>query len=97
MWKQSLKEVDLSQSPIVRWLGPRRARIYYVPWGGLMYALLVVIGGRGLCAVSLIPSDRGTRFIVFASVALIVAAASLLTRMLVRVFAELRSIEEKHK
>jgi len=97
MWKQCLKQVALPRSPVVRWLGPRRARIYYVAWGGLMYALLVVIGGRGLCAVSQLPSDRGTRFIVSASVALIVAAASLLMRMLVRVFAELRSIEEKHE
>ena len=72
-------------------------RRFYIVWGAFTYLLLIAISGSGLYALTQIGDERGTRFLVFMAVALIVVAASLLTRMLLGIFSELRSLESEDK
>ena len=72
-------------------------RRFYLAWGSFTYVLLVVISGIGLHALTQGGDEHATRFIVFTAVILIVAAASLLTRMLIGIFSELRGLESQRK
>ena len=71
-------------------------RRYYIIWGAFMYLLLISISGRGLYALMQI-NEPGPRVLLFVAVALIVAAASLLTRMLIGIFSELRALKTQQK
>jgi hypothetical protein len=91
------KRQDLTQTPLFRKYGVSGMRRFYVVWGGFVYLLLVGISGIGLHALTQIGGDRNTWFIVFTAVTLIVAAASLLARMLVGAFRELQVLESQQK
>ena len=87
------KRVNLAESPAVRWWGLAGARRFWLGWAGFLYAFLASISGYGLSALALASDDRDARFIPYVAAALIILAASLLTRMLMRVLAELRGLE----
>ena len=72
-------------------------RRFYIMWGAFMYLLLISIGVRGLFALGQIIDEPGSRVLLFVAVALIVAAASLLTRMLIGIFSELRALGSQQK
>ena len=71
-------------------------RRFYIIWGAFMYLLLISISDRGLYALMQI-NEPGPRVLLFVAVAFIVAAASLLTRMLIGIFRELRDLETQQK
>ena len=87
------KRVNLAESPAVRWWGVAGARWFWLGWGALMYAFLTFTSGYGLSALAWAEDDRSPRLIPYLAGALIVLAASLLTRMLMRVLDEFRSLE----
>ena len=87
------KRINLAETPAVRRWGVAGARRFWLGWGAFMYLLLALISGYGLSGVVMLDDERSARFIIYTAVALIVLAASLLTRMLMRVLAELRSLE----
>ena len=72
-------------------------RRFYIVWGAFMYSFLIFISARGLYALTQIMGELGSRVLLFVAVVLIVLAASLLTRMLIGIFSELRVLESKHK
>jgi len=91
------KRQDLTQAPLFRKYGVTGTRRFYVVWGGFTYLLLVCISGFGLHALTQVGEGHDTWFIVLTAVTLIVAAASLLTRMLIGIFSELRGLESQQK
>lgn len=60
-----------------------------------MYSFLIFISVRGLYALMQIIDEPSSRVLLIIAVALIVAAASLLTRMLIGGFGEIRALEPK--
>lgn len=58
-----------------------------------MYAFLVTLSGYLLQALALVGDERASRFFPYVTVAVIVLAASLLTRMLMRMLGELRALD----
>ena len=72
-------------------------RRYCIVWGAFMYLLLISISVSGLYALMQIIDEPGSRILLFAAVTFIVAAASLLTRMLMGTFSELRASESQQK
>ena len=72
-------------------------RRYFIVWGAFMYLLLISISGSGFYGLMQIIDEPGLRILSFAAVALIVAAASLLTKMLIGIFNELRALELRQK
>ena len=62
-----------------------------------MYAFLAFISGYGLSALALVDDERSARFLPYVTAALIVLGASLLTRMLMRVLCELRTLESSDR
>jgi hypothetical protein len=91
------KRVNLTQSPLFRKYGAKGMRRFYIVWGTIMYLLLISISFRGLYALMQIIDEPGPRVLLFVAVALIVVAASLLTRMLIGIFSELRALESQRK
>ncbi len=84
------KPVNLADSLAVRWWGLSGARRFWLGWAAFMYAFLVFISGYALSALASACDDHDARFHPYLVATLIVSAASLLTRMLMRVLAELR-------
>ena len=72
-------------------------RRFFIVWGAFMYFFLIFISVSGLYALIQIIDEPGSRILLFAAVTLIVAAASLLTRMLIGTFSELRASESQRK
>lgn len=80
-------------------------RRYCIVWGAFMYLLLISISGGGFYGLMQIIDELGLRItqepglsiLLFAAIALIVAAASLLTKMLIGIFNELRASESQQK
>jgi hypothetical protein len=73
-------------------------RRFYIVWGAFTYSLLITISGGGLYALTQIGDERdNTSFLIFMAVSLFIVAASLLTRMLLGIFSELRSLESEDK
>lgn len=91
------KQHDLAQAPLFRKYGAKGMRRFYIVWGACTYLILIVTSGIGLHALTQVDEERGSRFIVFTAVTLIVAATSLLTRMLIGIFSELRALESQMK
>ena len=91
------KRANLAESLAVRWWGVTGARRFWLAWGAFTYAFLVFIAGYGLPALARTEDESSTRFIFYLAVALIVLAASLLTRMLLRVMRELHSLESSDR
>jgi hypothetical protein len=92
-----MKSRDITQTPIFRKYGAKGMRRYFIVWGAFMYSFLIFISVRGLYALMQIMDEPGSRILLFAAVILIVAAASLLTRMLISTFSELRALESQRK
>lgn len=85
------KRHNLAESPAVRRWGLPGARRFWLGWAAFMYAMLTLVTGYGFSLLA--PNDRAVRIVIYIAAALIVLAASLLTRMLMRVLAELRGPE----
>ena len=86
-----------ADSFLLRKFGVQGLKICSVVWFSFVYALLVGIAGRGLAAFTQLQqaqpeSNRHGNFIIYFTVALTAAAASLLTRMLLRRWKEIREI-----
>jgi hypothetical protein len=79
------KQINLAESPAVRRWGIAGARRFWLGWGVFMYAFLASVSGYLLVALTRSLEEPSSRFIVTAS--------ALLTRMLVRVLAELSEKE----
>ena len=86
--------VDLDTELAVRRWGILGARRFWLGWGTFMYAFLALMAGYLVSAVGWESDDSaGPHISPYLAAALIVIAASMLTRMLVHVLAELRSLE----
>ena len=85
--------VPLKDSLAVRRWGIAGARRFWLGWGAFLYGFLVETAGYLFSAIArqAEPSDG---HIFYLAAALIVIAASVLTRMLMGVMAELRTLEE---
>jgi hypothetical protein len=100
-----MKSRDITQTPIFRKYGAKGMRRYCIVWGAFMYLLLISISGGGFYGLMQIIDELGLRItqepglsiLLFAAIALIVAAASLLTKMLIGIFNELRASESQQK
>lgn len=89
-----------ADSFIVRKFGVQGLKICSAVLFSFLYALLVGIAGRGLAAFTQLPeaqpeSNRHGSFSIYFTVALTVAAASLLTRMLLRRWNEIRELQSR--
>ena len=91
------KRTNLAESPAVRRWGVAGARRFWLGWGVFMYAFLTFLSGYLLSAIALSSDERNARFLAYVAAVLIVMASALLTRMLVRVLAELRSMESANR
>jgi len=88
---------DITQTLVFRKYGAKGMRCFCIAWGASMYLLLISIGVSGLYALAQIIDEPGSRVLLIIAVALIVAAASLLTRMLIGTFSEIRDSESQRK
>jgi len=87
------KRVNLAESPAVRRWGLAGARRFWLGWAAFTYTILAVISGFGLSALAQASDEGHLRFVLYVAVVLIILAASLLTRLLIRVFAEFHELE----
>jgi hypothetical protein len=87
------KQINLAESPAVRRWGIAGARRFWLGWGVFMYAFLASVSGYLLVALTRSLEEPSSRLIVYIAVVFIVTASALLTRMLVRVLAELSEKE----
>jgi uncharacterized BrkB/YihY/UPF0761 family membrane protein len=89
-----MKTSDISQTPIVKKFGVRGAKLYFKIWFSVLYLMLVAVTA-GFWFVG--PEfAAGWRRIVIGSFvgALVVFAASLLTKMRLRFLAEMNQLEK---
>jgi hypothetical protein len=89
-----------ADSFIVRKFGVQGLKICSAVWFSCVYALLVGIAGRGLAAFTQLQqaqpeSNRHGNFIIYFTVTLTVAAASLLTRVFLRRWNDIRELQSK--
>jgi hypothetical protein len=91
------KRINLADTPAVRRWGVGGARRFWLGWCALLYVMLALLNGYGLTALAMAEDERPSRFILYLAAVLIVLAASLLTRMLVRVLGELRRLDVSAK
>jgi hypothetical protein len=92
-----MKSRDITQTPVFRKYGIKGMRRFCIVWGTFMYLFLIFISVRGLYALMQIIDEPGSRILLFTAVILIVTAASLITRMLIGTFSELRALESQQK
>ena len=85
--------VDLRASLAVRRLGVLGARRFWLAWGAFMYAFLAGVSGYLFSAIGRQSDESTGAHFPYIAAALIVIAASTLTRMLMQVLAELRRLE----
>jgi hypothetical protein len=92
-----MKSRDITQTPIFRKYGAKGMRRYSIVWGAFMYLFLIFVSGSGFYGLMQIINEPGLRILLFVAIALIVAAASLLTKMLIGIFNELLASESQQK
>ena len=86
--------------PLVRRFGIRGFKIYLGGWFGFLFTLLIIISSNVLLAFARIaPGDANSEshwaVIIYLAVSLIVAAAALLTRMLLSSWREIQSLQSR--
>ena len=92
-----MKAPDISQTPIVKRYGVRGAKLYAKIWFSILYLMLVAVtAGFWIVGPELAAGWRRIIVGCFAG-ALIVFAASLLTRMRLKFFAEIEQLESHGK
>jgi hypothetical protein len=92
-----MKTSDISQTPIVKRLGIRGAKRYAKIWFSILYLMLVAVTA-GFWIVGPEFAAGWRRIVVGCFVgALIVFAASLLTRMRLKFLAEIEQLESQVK
>jgi|SRR3954471_4981668 hypothetical protein len=84
--------VSLKDSWAVRHWGVAGARRFWWGWGAFLYGFLALIGGNLFTAIAR-QAEPGDQHIFYLAAALIVIVASVLTRMLMGILAELRALE----
>jgi hypothetical protein len=92
-----MKTPDIAQTPVVKKFGIRGARLYAKIWFSILYLMLVAVtAGFWILAPDLGVGWR--RIVVGCFVgALIVFAASVLTRMRLKFLAEIEQLESQVK
>lgn len=96
MFKEITKRKQFApSSPLVRWLSIRGLRFFYSICFSVMYALLVVLAGRGVWAFVNSDSEADQQFVIYLASALTVAASALLTKMLVGYWRDIDELESK--
>ena len=89
-----MKTSDISQTPIVKKFGVRGAKLYAKIWFSVLYLMLVAVTA-GFWFVGPEFTTGWRRIVVGSFVgALVVFAASLLTRMRLRFLAEMNQLEK---
>jgi uncharacterized BrkB/YihY/UPF0761 family membrane protein len=90
---------DVSETPIVRWLGPRGARWYGRVLFTVLYATLIFFAARAWIYKQDPGVTENWRRVVLGSIvaALVVIAASVLTQMRIGFFVELDQLDAKLK
>ena len=92
-----MKAPDISQTPIVKRFGVRGAKLFSKIWFSIMYLALVAITA-GLWIMSPEFAGGWNRIFIGCIVgALVVFAASLLTRMRLKYLAEIEQLEIREK
>lgn len=84
--------INLRNSLAVRRWGVAGARRFWLGWGAFLYAFLALTSGYLFFAITR-QAEPGDGHIFYLAAALVVLAASMLTRMLMGVLAELRTLE----
>jgi len=88
-----MKASDISRTPLVQRYGVRGAKLFARIWFSLLYLLLVTLAA-GLWIVGPEFSQGGRRILIGGlTAALLVLAASLLTRMRLRYWEEIDRLE----
>jgi hypothetical protein len=92
-----MKTPDISQTPIVKRFGVRGAKLYGKVWFSILYLMLVAVNA-GLWFVGPEFAVGWRRMVVGCFVgALVVFAASLLSRMRLEFLAEMADLETRQK
>ena len=92
-----MKTSDISQTPIVKRFGVRGAKLYAKIWFSVLYLMLIAITA-GFWIVEPEFAAGWRRILVGCFVgALVVFAASLLTRMRLKFLAEIEQLEARGK
>jgi hypothetical protein len=92
-----MKSPDIAQTPIVKRFGIRGAKLYAKIWFSILYLMLVAVTA-GFWIVGPDFAAGWCRIVVGCFVgALIVFAASLLTRMRLKCLAEIEQLESQTK
>ena len=92
-----MKAPDISQTPIVKRFGVRGAKLYGKAWFSILYLMLVAVTA-GFWFVGPEFATGWRRIVVGCFVgALVVFAASLLTRMRLKFLAEIAELETREK
>jgi hypothetical protein len=92
-----MKAPDISQTPIVKQFGVRRAKLLAKIWFSIMYLALVAITAGFWIVGPEFPEGWRRIFVGCFVGTLVVFAASLLTRMRLKFMAEIERLELKGK
>ena len=93
-----MKKYDISDSPVVRKYGVRGARVFAYLWFSVMYVFLFAVNAASWVLAPEMAPEWGDRlFIGCIFGALTVLAAALLTRMCLKMLAELKELESRGK
>ncbi len=92
-----MKAPDISQTPIVKRFGVRRAKLMAKIWFSIMYLALVAITAGFWMVGPEFPEGWRRIFVGCFVGAVVVFAASLLTRMRLKFVAEIDRLESKGK
>ncbi len=85
---------SLKDSVAVRRWGAAGARRFWLVWGAFLYAFLALTAGYLFTAIAR-QAESGDGHIFYLAAALVVIVASVLTRMLMAVLAELRALRKR--
>ena len=93
-----MKTYDISDSPVVRKYGVRRARIFAHLWISFMYVFLTATTAVSWVLAPEMATSLGDRIFLGCFVGgLTVLAASFLTRMYLGLLAEIKGLESRAK
>ena len=93
-----MKTFDISDAPVVRKYGVRGAKLFARLWFSFMYVLLIAVAAASWVLAPEMATSRGDRIFLGCFVGgLTVVAASLLTRMWLKLLAEIKELESRGK
>jgi uncharacterized BrkB/YihY/UPF0761 family membrane protein len=92
-----MKAQDISQTPIVKRFGAHGAKLFAKIWFSIMYLALAAITAGFWIVGPMFPEGWRRIFIGCFFGALVVVAASILTRMRLKFLAEIEQLESRGK